>query len=111
MSNIDYAMVRGKVVGAPQYMKNDGKERCHFVLSLECPIVHKDSAGAEMTGMQYFSIYVATDDSLTPRCKAMLDNGDEVLAIGEFGFHKGKMKLLARDMALPALDVDAIPTV
>jgi hypothetical protein len=109
MSVIDVAMVRGRVVGPPQYVKNDGKERCHFTIGLSAPVGRP--LGAEITdAVQYFTVYAVTEESLVPRCRALLDREDEVLVFGDFGFHKGKLKMRVRDIALPEVSFEGIPT-
>lgn len=106
MSEIDVAMVRGKVIGPPHYVKNDGKERCHFTIGLEASITVPGTGD----GVQYFSVYAVTEESLVPRCRALLDREDEVLVFGDFGFHKGKLKMRVRDIALPEVAAEGIPT-
>ena len=98
---MDRAIVRGKVASAPQFVTNAGKERCHFTMILE--LERKKVIDATKTEYETVatSVYVATEPELTARCRALLTQGDNVLLFGVFGFHKGKLKMVASGIDLP----------
>lgn len=97
---MDWAIVRGKVIGDPQFVKNDGQIRCQFLVGIEATKARlpDDTSVVETV---YTSILATTDPELTERYRALLDKGDEVLATGEFGFHKGRLKMRVKEVDLP----------
>lgn len=111
MNAVDSAIIRGRVVGDPQYVKNDGLLRCIFMLGLE--IKHKRlPEGAPIESqVKYFGIRVVAESDLTERCRTLLESGDEVIAFGDFGFHKGVLKMRLKKISLPQVPAEeGIPT-
>lgn len=109
---MDTAMVRGKVIGPPQYVKNDGDLRCHFTIGLEVEKHDVPTGGkTPLDSVRYFTVYAVTEKELTPRCQALLDRDDDVLVYGDFGFHKGKLKMRVKGIDLPDIGgLEGIPT-
>lgn len=99
---MDWAIIRGKVVGDPQYIKNGGEIRCQFSVSVELPkwIILKEGA-TPVKEFVFTNVLATTEPALTERCRTLLDDGDDVLVMGEFGFHKGRLKMRVRDIDLP----------
>src|SRR3990172_829598 len=99
---MDWAIIRGKVTGDPQYIKNDGQIRCQFSVGIESVKTRlPDDGKVPITEIIYTSILATTEPDLTERCRALLDKGDDVLITGEFGFHKGRLKMRVKSIDLP----------
>lgn len=112
MNAVDSAIIRGKVVGDPQYVKNEGVTRCLFNVGLETVKTQlpMDGKGLESV-VKYFQVQAIAEENLTERCRTLLDNGDDVIAMGDFGFHKGKLKLRVKKINLPKVSgEEGIPT-
>lgn len=103
---MDQAIVRGKVTSDPQYVKNGGEIRCHFSVGLEFQqkVYLNGGKTVEMKDV-LVGIFAATEPSLTERCRALLSSGDDVVMFGDFGFHKGKLKMVVKGIDLPDIQV------
>lgn len=89
---MDMAIVTGKVLSDPQFVSNSGKDRCVFTMVVES----RKEGGATM-----ISVVGSAEPELTQRCRTMLDKGDTVTCLGEFGWHKSKLKMRVREIDLP----------
>lgn len=99
---MDWAIIRGKVVGDPQYIKNGGEVRCQFSVGVELSkVLLTQDVKTPVKEFVFTNVLATTEPSLTERCRALLDKGDDVLVMGEFGFHKGRLKMRVRDIDLP----------
>jgi hypothetical protein len=114
MNAVDSAIVRGRVVGEPQYVKNDGVTRCLFTIGLESRFDPSDAPApgeGQVDRVKYFQVQAIAESDLTERCRTLLDNGDDVIAMGDFGFHKGRLKLRVKKINLPQIPGEGTPTV
>jgi len=111
MNAVDSAIIRGRVVGDPQYVKNEGLVRCVFMLGLEIKHKRLPEGGVPENQVKYFTVRVVAESDLTERCRTLLENGDEVVVYGDFGFHKGTLKMRVKKISLPQIPgEEGIPT-
>ena len=99
------AMIRGRVFSNPQFVTNDKKTRCHFDIGVELSRKRIIKEGVVETEDINTSVFVIASETLTERCRALLDKGDDILLFGPFGFHKGKLKMVAENIDLPDVQI------
>lgn len=96
---MDMAIVKGRVSQEPQFIKNGGEIRCQINLIAE--LIKKKDVVVETV---YAHILATTEPSLSERCKAYLEKDDEIMIMGDFGFHKGRLKMRVKDISLPPVE-------
>jgi len=102
---MDMAIIRGTVSSGIEYIKGDKTERAQFTVGLELSRKISKPGEPEMTEATFNTVLTTTEPSLTERCRALLDKGDEVMMIGYFGYHKGRLKMRVTDINLPDLRI------
>ena len=99
---MDMAIVKGKISREPEFIKNGGEIRCQINVVAE--ISERKGPAIETT---YVHVLATTEPALSERCKAFLDKDDEIVMVGEFGFHKGRLKMRVKDINLPDVPIVA----
>lgn len=102
---MDMAIVRGLVSSGIEYIKGDGSTRAQFTVGLELSQKVQRAGSPEATETSFSTLLATTEPSLTERCRTLLDKGDEVMMIGYFGYHKGRLKMRVTDIDLPELRI------
>lgn len=99
---MDTAIIRGRVLKNPEFIRNSGSERCVFTIALELPWkLIPDEGKNDVEIVTYATVTAATEPELTPRCEAFLRKDDEVVVMGQFGLLKDRLKMRVTDIDLP----------